>query len=702
MQHRLLSGIILWTLSQFGIAGTVSPELAQQAAIQFYNRHSPAKIENIFIKSDAHLPLYYILNMVPDGWVIISAENTVIPILAYSFSGKYQDYFQAPQFVAWMKQYEDQIVYARQQNIKPSPSVAATWEQLLSDAACHKTRENRTVDPLLYTHWDQGFPYNEYCPDANGGPGGHAWAGCVPTAMAQVMNYYRWPESGTGSYTYEDPPYGTLTADFGNTYYQWNNMPASINSSNPALAELLFHLGVSCDLQYGPDGSGMYNHKAAYALRTFFKYSPQTQYIFRDSTHLDWDSILIAHLDRKMPLYYAGWSVPDVNGHAFVCDGYQDTSYFHFNFGWSGNSDGYFYTDDLVPGGNNFNLAQEVIINIFPDTLNYEYPHYCSGFTDLTFSAGSLEDGSGPIGNYQPLTQCSWLIHPQNEEDSISGITLTFHRLNTMEDDSVSVYDGSNFASPLLGSFSGDTLPSPIMSSGNAMLIKFTSMAGHAGPGFSASYTSQKPFWCHGTTTITEDTALITDGSFSFNYLNNTNCRWKLIPQKEGPLTIYFKKFDTEPVFDNLRIYDLATLDTLVVLSGHYSPDELPDSVASPSGQMFLVFSTNNSITGKGWEFEYPRSHVGIHEVNEIKNLNIFPNPVTEDLHLKFQLDKTVLLGITLTSLEGKLILSETIEGKTGWNNSGFSVKNIPNGIYLMQVKTNETLIHKKLIIHKP
>lgn len=171
----------------------------------------------------------------------------------------------------------------------------------------------------------------------------------------------------------------------------------------------------------------MYNHKAAYSLRTYFKYSPQTQYVFRDSTSLDWDSLIIAHLDRRMPLYYAGWSVPNDQGHAFVCDGYQGTDYFHFNFGWSGSFDGYFYIDNLTPGGNNFNLAQELIINCYPDTVNYTYPSYCnSALTTLKFREGTIDDGSGPLHNYQPTAVCNWLLMPQTDEDSISNITLTF------------------------------------------------------------------------------------------------------------------------------------------------------------------------------------------------------------------------------------------------------------------------------------
>jgi hypothetical protein len=139
----------------------------------------------------------------------------------------------------------------------------------------------------------------------------------------------------------------------------------------------------------------MYNHKAAYALRTHFNYAPETEYLYRDSTNLNWDSVLVAHLDQRIPMYYAGWSVPNIMGHAFVCDGYQGEDFFHFNWGWGGQSDGYFYTDDLTPGGN-FNLAQELIINCVPDTDNFVYPEYCSGPLTLTSANATLDDGSGP------------------------------------------------------------------------------------------------------------------------------------------------------------------------------------------------------------------------------------------------------------------------------------------------------------------
>jgi hypothetical protein len=340
-------GLLLLTMAFFGwnaFAGQVPVEKASHAALLFITAHSTLQktgetpgfeIANTFIVRDQDVPLYYIFNLSPEGWIAMAADDAVPPVLAYSFEGRYDESTQVPPFTAWMRQYEDQIRYAIREKVTPFPGTLTKWQELTdtgyqipdemqssnpASGVRHPVSRSE-VEPLITTRWNQSPWYNEMCPADPAGPGGHCVAGCVPVCMAQVMYYFRWPETGVGSYTYTEPNYGVLSADFGATTYIWDEMTNSITRSNPAIAELIFHLGVSCDLQYGPDGSGMYNHKAAYSLRTFFKYSPQTQYLFRDSTTLNWDSVLMAHLDRKIPMYYAGWSDPNVSGHAFVCDG---------------------------------------------------------------------------------------------------------------------------------------------------------------------------------------------------------------------------------------------------------------------------------------------------------------------------------------------------------------------------------------------
>ena len=147
-----------------------------------------------------------------------------------------------------------------------------------------------------------------------------------------------------------DENYGLQSVDFSQQTYNYEEMPNSPAYYHPEIAKLLYHIGVSVDMHYGPDGSGMTNHKAAYSMRTFFGFHDSTQYYFRDSIAVDWPGTIINHLDQNIPLYYAGWGDTNfISGHAFVCDGYQGTDHFHFNWGWGGSSDGYFNIDNKIP-----------------------------------------------------------------------------------------------------------------------------------------------------------------------------------------------------------------------------------------------------------------------------------------------------------------------------------------------------------------
>ena len=718
MLKGIFLGLILAIAGLTGFSKEISPDVAKQVAIYFYceriNQFHPTGISEInvvetFFQSVSGKTVYYVFNMEPAGYIAVSADDAVTPLLAYSFTGTYSRDRAPSQFIAWMKQYEEQISDAQIKNLAPTPAIEKVWNKYRaaptpSGAVMNGSGDNsqvvrHAVAPLIISNWDQGVPYNEQCPADAAGPGGHTLVGCVPVCMGQLMYYYRWPQTGIGSYSYNDSTYGIISADFGGTTYEWTNMTNTSTISNPGIARLLFHLGVSCDLVYGPASSGMYNHKAAYALRTFFKYSPQTQYLFRDSTNLNWDSILMAHLDRRMPVYYAGWSVPNVMGHAFVCDGYQDTAYFHFNFGWSGQNNGYFYTNNLTPAGNNFKLAQEAIINAYPDTINYTYPAYCNGISHLTYLSGSVTDGSGPINNYQPSSDCSWLIDPQPAGDSVSSITLTFNDIKTNPGDQVVVFDGDSADAPVLGNYSGDTVPQAITGSTNKMFVKFISNNDSNAPGWFATYKAKIPVWCSGTTTIKGDTAIINDGSYDFNYHNNSVCRWILQSESGNPLTIFFRRFDSEQGKDVLSVYDVVNNVKLKEISGHYESGNLPDSITAPSGKMMMVFMTNASVTGTGWEVFYPQSHVGIKGEEPIRNLNIFPNPADMIINVEYSLAFASNVTIRLSDMTGTLLLIHSADGKTGKNDQLVDISALRPGIYLLQICNDQSLQTRKLII---
>lgn len=687
--------------------GIVTPDKAERVALNFYTErvllteHSlhkelRASVAEL-IMDGARNPLYYHIDITPGGFVLVSGIDAVVPVLGYAFDGEFRK--ELRNLNAWMQHYTDQISFISESKLPAPAEILAEWNRLETDdpSTLSDLRGLTSVAPLLVSKWNQDKYYNGQCPLDPAGPDGRCYAGCVATAMGQLLYYYRFPMQGQGSYSYIHPVYGNISADFGATTYDWNGMPGSLSSSNFPVANLLFHQGVSVDMDYGPDGSGMWNHKAAYSLKTYFRYGPETQYYFRDSISLDWDSILIVNLDQRKPLYYAGWAgVQSNSGHAFVCDGYQGTDYFHFNWGWGGQSDGYFYLNNLTPGGSNFNFAQEVI-PMFPDTLLNTYPVNCAGRIELNGVRGSIEDGSGWYP-YLTNRSCSWLINPQDPEyDSVSKIKLTFLKMNTETGhDLITIYDGDTTTAPVLGVYSGNTLPPSITSSGNKMLLVFESDAAGNLDGWQADYESIFPVYCSGTTLLTDLTGDISDGSGNKNYINSSLCKWKINPAGAGSVTLVFTGFDLPDSLDVLRIFDQATSELLATYTG----SQIPEPVTAFSGKMLLMFYTNKSVTGQGWEGYYTSSLVGMDETNKEKpELIISPNPALNHFKVEYFCPVPENARFTINSVSGSKVYDELRFLKKGKNTFQIDSGIWESGIYLLQMKSLTTMITRKIIV---
>jgi len=678
-------------------AGSVTRQQAETLAIKFWD-------SNVLMKSVAsgfrpevgditpveydEQVIYFQINMNPDGWILVSATDAAQPILAYSPTGQIDSQNMPANAAAWLSQYQKALSEIIQNDLPGTSDILQKWEELLSidPASPLRSTWSRSVEPLLTTNWDQGRYYNEMCPSDPAGPGGHCYVGCVPTTLGQLCNYFRWPETGIGEYSYDDPVYGTLSADFGSTTYHWDEMAVSLNNSNLAVAELLYHLGVACDLVYGPDGSGMYNHKAAYALRTFFKFAPETQYVFRDSTSMDWDSLIINHLDRNIPLYYAGWSVPNINGHAFVCDGYQEEHFFHFNWGWSGSYDGYFYTDELNPGGSNFNLAQELVINAIPDSINYTYPPGCAGFSELNTTSGTIGDGSGPLYGYLPGMDCSWLIAP---EDSITSITLHFFQFDVAEGDTLFVYQGSSSASPLIGSYSGMQLPEDLVVESDQAFIEFQTQSVSGASGWLMGFEAQIPVYCTANQMLTDISGNLSDGSGPRNYHNASTCLWMIAPPGAQLIELQFDTFDTEANFDIVTIYDGNEV------IGEFSGNEIPPMLSATSGILFVVFTSNMEITAPGWTATYTTDLVGLEESpSKEPKLSAYPNPAHDKLIIH-QSNAGILTHIKITNSIGKVVYTEDSQNQeiqvniSGW---------LP-GVYFLEASSGKSRKVIKVIV---
>jgi hypothetical protein len=326
-------------------------------------------------------PGYYIFNTAgQNGFVIIAADDAVKPVLAYSTERSFDPENLSPEVSYWLEGYRSQIQYAEEHNLAQTPSIRAAWADLTKPVK-PAAKEFKVVSsfPLVQTQWDQSPNYNDMCPYDNQ-YNDRTVTGCVATGMAQVVKYWNSPATGSGFHSYNSQSYGTLSADFGSTTYQWNSMPNSISSANDAIATLMFQLGVSVDMSYGvgsQGGSAAYvvssqspiQNCAEYALKTYFGYTNCQGVVREGYSDNQWIALLKGELDNSRPILYAGFG--SGGGHCFVCDGYDQNNMFHFNWGWSGAYDGYFEINSLNPGGvgtgggtGGFNSGHQAVIGI--------------------------------------------------------------------------------------------------------------------------------------------------------------------------------------------------------------------------------------------------------------------------------------------------------------------------------------------------
>ncbi len=368
----------------------VSSETAQLVAENFYaqfsGQHKNAVSVNLYStkpvskeRANSTATYYYIYNTSDGGFVIVSGDKRAVPVLAYSTESTFDTVGMPDNIRWWFSTYEDQIDVAVTTLAEVPTQTAVQWNECINNQFTYQ-KATTAVSALLTTKWDQGSPYNTFCPyDASVGK--RTYTGCVATAMAQIMKYWNYPTTGSGSSSYTSP-YGTLSANYGSTTYKWGSMANTPSSSDTNVARLMYHCGVAVEMDYGTDGSGAYTYLSDYyiqrgymdartAMKNYFKYYSAIGYDRSSFSDAAWIDTLKAELDLSRPILYAGQGTN--GGHAFVFDGYNSSNYFHVNWGWSGSSDGYFQISALNPGllgagggAGGFNNSQKAIIHLYP------------------------------------------------------------------------------------------------------------------------------------------------------------------------------------------------------------------------------------------------------------------------------------------------------------------------------------------------
>ena len=420
----ILFGITFFTLNASPIDVTTAKKVAEnyfkskgflvgKSSTSFELIYKEDRYNTNILKSETNLAYYYVFSVQPQGFVIVAGDNNVVPILGYSNENNFVVENKPINLAKWLDGYKNEIRYIVENNVLANDDTKNLWERYLSKEIYLENNSEKAVSALISTKWDQGQFYNNLCP---GTGNNKSVTGCVATAMAQILKYWEQPTTGTGFHSYNSQNYGTLNANFGSTNYSWSDMPNQLTSSSSstqktAVATLMYHCGVAVDMQYGSasiGGSSAYvisaasatQHCSEYALKTYFNYKTTMQGKLKNNfTDNQWVSMLKTDLDAGRPILYAGFGD---GGHAFVCDGYDNSNKFHFNWGWSGQNDGYFALNALNPGSGgagggsyNFTNNQQALLGIEPiNSVTPSQNFDLSLYSSINMSSYSIWFGS--------------------------------------------------------------------------------------------------------------------------------------------------------------------------------------------------------------------------------------------------------------------------------------------------------------------
>jgi len=395
-------------LFSFSFSGIVDLNRATQIAQNFSNsRVNSFALDQVDIVEENNTTYFYIFKLMDKGFIVVSAHDSAMPVLAYSFNNIFSSTDIPPQVDYLLNVYKDNIDTIIDNNFEPTNDIRSLWD--LYSAPFDYVQE-RSVTPLLTCNWNQDSPWNNMCPTDQDGPGGNVYAGCVAISMVQIMYYWGYPEVGYGSHGYTAGSYGYQYADYANSTYDYSQMED--NFATTEAQELIYHAAVAVNMGFSPDGSGasvMGGSNSAYsAMKNYFIYDHGVSRVQADDySTSQYRQFLESDLDENQPIIYVGYS--NDGGHAWNIDGYEG-DYFHNNFGWGGSNNGYY----LLSALNGFNSGQGALINLIPEQL--DEPHIVLTDTEYIEFVGDGDQVVNPgetvryyttLENYVPWNDAS-------------------------------------------------------------------------------------------------------------------------------------------------------------------------------------------------------------------------------------------------------------------------------------------------------
>lgn len=375
MKKSFLLALLLATTSVLW-GKHVPEELARAVAVDFMCARTSVAVSVRNVEAGTDGRAYYIINLNPCGWVIVSADDVTVPIIGYSPSGSLEQAALPDNMRYVMGEYDRQIRQIALLTTEAHPD----WT---SPHALTRAPGGVKIEPLIQVNWNQDAPYNAYCPQ------GTALVGCVAVAMSQAMSVQRYPDRPQGSVSYTCAGYGGLSINFDSERaYNWNDILSGSNNYDEA-ARLMYHAGMSVEMDYGTDGSGIPSNEVSRitdALKENFGYPESVRYIWRDQYDGDWEQLIFNELSAGRAVIYNAVDSRGGYGHSFNMDGYDGDGHFHLNWGWGGLGNGYFGVDNLrdLAMGMDYDAGHVVVIGIgAPDQV----------LKDITLSNLHIEEG---------------------------------------------------------------------------------------------------------------------------------------------------------------------------------------------------------------------------------------------------------------------------------------------------------------------
>ncbi len=698
--------------------------------------------------------LYYAFNVDNNqGFVIVTADDEAEPVIAYSYETGFVTPESTSPAAIWLKKRGEEISKIISHSITAKAEYTQLWDSYLKGTSTQKSNGTNStnsagVAPIIQSTWNQSPNYNALCP-------GGSVTGCVATAMAQIMLYWKYPLHGTGSSSYTHPTYGLQSANYANATYNWANMPMACMTANNDVATINYHCGVSVNMDYSPSGSGANviggSVSAQHSFTAYFKYNASTIKGKYRSSYADnaWITLMKSDLDIGRPIQYVGWD-PNGGGHTWVCDGYDQNDFLHMNWGWGGQSNGYFSINNMAPTGSNFSDGHQALMGIVPIAANtldagvsmISAPSgsYCSGssFTPTiklqNFGANTL---TACTINYQidnnPVQTQSWtgsLVTGQFDLVTLPTFstaggyhTITCYSSNpnssTDADNSnnqtVNVFTVNTAAAPLplVEGFESVAIPSASWASTHTAGVDWAIASNSASSGVKSCMIDNMSNVAGAVSTLDNfnayDMSAMSNPSMTFKlayqrkattnndrlqlYVSiNCGANWTLKWSKAGAALASVTTTGTTAFTPAATDYVTATVNLITV-------------AYKPSVMFRWVFNADANGVGNNLfidDINIFNSAVGISAVENNVGLNVYPNPsATGKVNLAFNLTEKHNITVSVIDMLGRT--AEIIDSKS--YQAGETILTVGTkhtyepGVYFANICIDGKVITKKIVI---